>query len=95
MKKTLLIIMIIALLMLSSCKTGETQVEYVPVELNVQELIQPVLRMRPEEVRLIDAPESLSDIMQNSVSFQFAYEEWKGYAELLESFYKNLEGEQT
>lgn len=87
-----LIISVVAIMLLSlcSCHTTETKVEYVPTELNIEELIQPVLEMRPEQPRLIDSPESLSDIMQNSISFQFAYEDWRGYAELLESFYLSI-----
>lgn len=94
MKKRVLLTMIglcfCLLLSLSSCKTPETQVEYVPVELDIQDLIQPMLKMRPDDVKLIDPPETLSDIMSNSVSFQYAYETWKGYAEALENFYLSI-----
>lgn len=93
MKKVLLkiVFVFVVLLVLSSCKTPDPQVEYVPVELDVETLIQPILDMRPETVNLIDDPRTLSDLMSNSVSFQFAYERWMDYALTLEGFYLDLE----
>lgn len=88
MKKVLLFLAIILLAV--SCKTVEVRTEYVPVTLDYETLIKPITELRPEEVKLIDAPQDLSDIMQNSVSFQYAYENWKSYALSLEQFYKSL-----
>ena len=93
MKKTLLIIAVILLAV--SCKTAEVQTEYIPVELDVETLIEPILELKPEDVKLIDAPQDLSDIMENSVSFQYAYENWKSYALTLEQFYLSLNDAQA
>lgn len=77
--------------LLSSCATkAETEYVYVPVELNIQELVQPVLDMRPADVTLIEDVQTLSDVMQNSVSFQQSYNEWRSYAIALEGFISHL-----
>lgn len=81
---------VLSMLCLSSCRTVETKVEYVPVEYDFEELLRPITEQRPQPVKLIDAPSTLSDIMQNSVSFQYAYETWRDYALALEGFYKSL-----
>lgn len=76
---------VLSMLCLSSCRTVETKVEY-----DFEELLRPITEQRPQLVKLIDAPSTLSDIMQNSVSFQYAYETWRDYALALEGFYKSL-----
>ena len=88
------IVILFVLLCLCSCKTVETQTEYVPVTLDIEELIEPITELRPQDPQLIDAPSDLSDIMENSVSFQYAYENWKAYALSLEQFYTFLVDEQ-
>lgn len=93
MKKLLLFLFIVFIfLSLSSCKTPAPEVitEYVPVHYDWDTLLNPIKRHRPEVVQLIENPETLSDIMQNSVSFQYAYENWKAYALALEGFYHSF-----
>ena len=76
----------------TSCATKTvTEYQYIPVELNVGELAQPVLDMRPADVSLIEDVRTLSDAMQNSVSFQKSYNEWHSYADALEGFIRNLD----
>ena len=88
--KRLLPIVLLLVCLLVSCRTTETVVEYVPVELDVETLIKPIIQLRPADVILITNPETLSDIMQNSVAFQYAYQNWRDYAVTLENFYLEL-----
>ena len=90
MKKVVILLSVFCILFCVSCKTGETKTEYIPVTLDIETLMEPITELRPEEVQLIDAPIDLSDIMQNSVSFQYAYENWRNYALTLEQFYYSL-----
>lgn len=87
----LLVLVAVCLSLLVSCHSTETVTEYVPVEIDLERLVQPVLDLRPEDVVLIDDPKDLSDIMQNSVSFQYAYENWRLYAMSLERVYEELD----
>ena len=90
--KAFCIFFLLSLCLLSSCATKTTtEYVYVPVDLNVQELAQPVLDMRPADVVLIDDIQTLSDVMQNSVAFQQSYNEWRSYAIALEGFITNLD----
>lgn len=93
MKKALLLLAVILLAV--SCKTAEVKTEYVTVMPDVETLIEPILELKPEDVQLIDSPQDLSDIMENSVSFQYAYENWKTYALTLEQFYLSLTDEEA
>lgn len=88
MKKVLLFLAIILLAV--SCKSAEVKTEYIPIEIDYEELIEPILQLKPSDPELIDAPQDLSDIMQNSVSYQYAYQNWKSYALTLEGFYLSL-----
>ncbi len=88
MKKVLLFFAIILLAV--SCKSAEVKTEYIPIEINYEELIEPILQLKPSDPELIDAPQDLSDILQNSVSYQYAYQNWKSYALTLEGFYFSL-----
>lgn len=94
MKKALLLsftfIIFVSVLLPSCTSAKDVQIEYVPVEYDWDILLDPITQKRPDYVRLIDSPESLSDIMQNSVSFQYAYENWKDYALALESVYQSI-----
>ena len=74
----------------TSCRHTETITEYIPVEVDVAGLVQPLLDIRPQPVVLIEDVQTLSDIMENSVAFQNAYMDWKAYAEALESFCLSL-----
>lgn len=92
MKKWKLFFLLLSLLLcvFTSCRTKvETVTEYIPVELDIETLIQPVLELRPPTVMLRDVS-TLSDAMQNSVAFQKAYMNWRDYALTLESFYLSL-----
>lgn len=77
----------------TSCRTTETVVEYVPVELDVAGLVQPIVEQRPADVVLIEDVQTLADVMSNSVAFQKAYEDWKAYAITLEEFCLSLNSE--
>lgn len=77
----------------TSCRTVETVTEYVPVELNVAELVKPIVDQRPADVVLIEDVQRLSDVMENSVAFQKAYADWRAYAITLEEFCLSLSSE--
>ena len=80
------------LFLFTSCVTKtETVTEYIPVTLDVKSLAQPLLGMRPADVQLIENVETLSDVLQNSVSFQQSYNEWHAYADALEGFITSLD----
>ena len=91
MRKAILVFFIALCLILCSCRTTETVVEYVPVAIDIEGMIQPILKMRPSDVVLIEDVQTLSDVMTNSVAFQEAYENWRAYALALEGFYKSID----
>ena len=74
----------------TSCRTTETVTEYVPIEVDVSSLAQPILQLRPEPVTLIEDVQTLADAMSNSVAFQKSYMEWRDYALTLEDFITNF-----
>lgn len=83
-----------SLCLFTSCVTKtETITEYVPVSLDINSLIKPILDMRPEEAHLVEDVQTLADVMSNSVAFQTAYQNWRDYALTLEGFYLSLPAE--
>ena len=70
-----------------SCSTTETTTEYVPVAVDLTDVIEPVFALRPDNSTL-EINESqimtLLDVTKNSVQYQKAWEMWQTYAEMLE-----------
>lgn len=92
--KAFCIFFLLSLCLFTSCATRTvTEYQYIPVKLNVTELAQPLLDMRPADVVIIRDVQTLSDVMQNSVAFQQSYNEWHEYATALEGFIKGLDSE--
>lgn len=67
----------------------EVVTEYVPVELDLSDLIGVYFANRPDNSELnINTSNilELKDIVLNSLEYQKAWYNWQGYAELLEGF---------
>lgn len=105
MRKTCLLFSLVflsalCLLSLTSCSTTKTVepeivtvTEYVPMKLDLQDVIYPVIQMRPDNSQLKIKTEgeiqSVYDIVDNSLSYLKAWGAWQSYAETLE---KTLQG---
>ena len=86
--KRVLIMVLALLLVLVSCKSTETRIEYVPVTTDYTDIINPVFKLRPEFIpQDLLRPEeilTLEDVIHNSVCYQYAMENWRDYAVTLE-----------
>lgn len=68
-----------------SCSTTKTEV--VPVEIDLTDVVDPVLMQRPDNSVLQIHPGPIFDIMdviENSETYLYAWEMWEDYATLLE-----------
>lgn len=85
----------VCLFSFSSCTSTKTVTEYVPVPVktDIGALAQPLLSLRPSDVSIIEDVQTLSDVMQNSVSFQQSYNEWHAYADALEGFITSIDAD--
>jgi len=70
--------------------TGCTTTEYVPVEIDYYTQFEPILETRPETPKLIDDVKTVKDVLDNSLSWQFAYYELEDYCNALEEAIKQL-----
>lgn len=65
-----------------------TETEYVPVYIDLSEIVEPVLSMRPNNanyaVKTGTDIKNLFDLMNNSISYMTAWEDWQNYATALE-----------
>ena len=70
---------------LISCSTTKT--EAVPVEIDLTDVVDPVLMQRPDNSTLKIHPGpifELMDVIENSETYLYAWEMWEDYANLLE-----------
>ena len=71
---------------LISCSTTKT--EAVPVEIDLTDVVDPVLLQRPDNSILQIHPGpifELIDVVENSATYLYAWEMWEDYATLLEN----------
>lgn len=96
---TSLLAALLALAALTSCAT-KTQVEYVdrteyvPVYIDITDVVDPVLRFRPDnsiyEVKTGTNLKTTFDIIDNSNQYLRAWEDWEHYASALEDTLKDI-----
>lgn len=89
----------LALAALTSCAT-RTQVEYVdrteyvPVYIDITDVVDPVLRFRPDnsiyEIKTGTNLKTTFDIIDNSNQYLRAWEDWEHYASALEDTLKDI-----
>lgn len=99
MKRWTLFLIVCVLLPFSftSCSTTKTEtetiVEYVPVEIDLTDVVDPVLRLRPDntQLQIIEDVQTTLDIVSNSIQYQIAWERWQIYAEALEKVLNEVE----
>ena len=83
-----LILCALSLFLFGSCRSTRTETitEYVPVEIDLAGVVEPVFQLRPDNSQLqftTDVQTAL-DIVNNSIQYQKAWESWQIYAEALE-----------
>lgn len=63
-----------------------TQTEYVPVYIDITDVVDPVLRFRPDNstYKIKTKTTTTFDIIDNSIEYQRAWEDWQHYANALE-----------
>lgn len=96
---TSLLAAFLALAVLTSCAT-KTQVEYidrteyVPVYIDITDVVDPVLRFRPDnsiyEIKTGTNLKTTFDIIDNSNLYLRAWEDWEHYASALEDTLKDI-----
>ena len=66
-----------------SCRTT---IEYVPVPVDITDVVNPVLEQRPDNSKITVKAEveSVEDILENSAAYFYAWETWESYADALE-----------
>ena len=70
-----------------SCSTTKAEEVPVPVEIDLTDVIDPVLMQRPDNSTLVIHPGpifELIDVVENSATYLYAWEMWEDYATLLE-----------
>lgn len=79
-----LLLALLPLLLLCSCTTVKT--EYVPVVVDITDVVEPVLRQRPDNstVKVITEPSTIEDVVANQAACLYAWELWEHYADSLE-----------
>lgn len=67
----------------SSCRTTT---EYVPLKVDITDVVDPVLQQRPDNTKITVKADiqSLEDILENSAAYFYAWEAWESYADALE-----------
>lgn len=98
MKKwiVLFIASVLLLFLFGSCRSTKTEVvtEYVPVAIDLTDVVEPVFKLRPDNSKLeINTSNILTvlDVTKNSLQYQKAWESWQLYAEALEKVILNIE----
>lgn len=84
-----LLLVLVALALLVSCKSAEPLIEtrYVSVPVDISSSMAMVMATRPEiEFDVVTDIQSVSDIMANSLAYQTAWERWQDYAFRLEDY---------
>lgn len=84
-----LLLMLVALALLVSCKSAEPLIEtrYVSVPVDISSSMELVISTRPEtSFDLIEDIQTVADIMANSMAYQTAWERWQDYAFRLEDY---------
>jgi len=87
-----------SLFLCTSCTTTKTEyiTEYVPLEVDLSGIVEPVLAMRPDNTSLdihTGPVLQLSDVVHNSLQYQSAWFSWQDYAELLEDVINEIQVE--
>lgn len=97
MKKWILFLTacVLLLFLFGSCRSTRTETitEYVPVEIDLKAVVEPVFQLRPDNSKLqitTDVQTTL-DIVNNSIQYQKAWEGWQIYAEALEKVIVDIE----
>ena len=96
MRKWVCFICCLALLfLLGSCRSTRTETitEYVPAEIDLTGVIDPVFQLRPDNTKLdirMDVQTTV-DIVHNSVQYQNAWQNWQIYAEALEQVLEDID----
>ena len=90
MKKAITII--IAVLLLVSCKTSEPAVQVEPID--IAPSMEILFDARPDNSKLniITDIKTIEDIVHNSAEYVKAWEEWETYAYTLEDFIEEVNG---
>ena len=67
-----------------SCTT--TKIEYVPMKVDLTDVTDPVLMQRPDnsQILVIENPQTLEDIVENSAAYLYGWSVWQSYADALE-----------
>ena len=82
-----LLFVLLSLLSFSLISCSTTKTEAVPVEIDLTDVVDPVLLQRPDNSVLKIHPGPIFDIMdviENSETYLYAWEMWEDYATLLE-----------
>ena len=96
MKKWVFCICCFAFLFIfGSCRSTKTETitEYVPVEIDLAGVVEPVFQLRPDnsKLQIITDVQTNLDILNNSIQYQKAWEGWQIYAEALEKVIVDIE----
>ena len=78
-------LVLLSLLILSSCTT--TRIEYVPMQMDLTDVVNPVLETRPDNSVLQVYPGPIYEdwqVLRNAQTFLYAWEMWEAYADALE-----------
>lgn len=88
---TTLLGLLLCMVLLASCATKTeyvTQTEYVPVYIDLTDVVDPVLRFRPDNstyvIKTGSDVKTTFDIIDNSNQYLKAWEDWQHYATALE-----------
>lgn len=86
---------VLSLFLFGSCTSTRTETitEYVPVEIDLSGVVDPVLQLRPDNSKLdirLDVQTTV-DIVHNSVQYQNAWQNWQIYAEALEQVLEDID----
>ena len=83
------------LFLFGSCTSTRTETitEYVPVEIDLKDVVEPVFQLRPDNSKLDIhlAVQTTVDIVHNSVQYQKAWQNWQIYAEALEQVIEDID----
>lgn len=86
MKKWALCFLCAMLLFLcGSCRSTKTVIEYLPAEIDIADVVEPIYAMRPDnKVEIILDVQDVADIVTNSAVYLRQWKLWQTYAEGLE-----------
>ena len=86
-----LLVLLLCMVLLASCATKTeyvTQTEYVPVYIDLTDVVGPVLRFRPDNstyvIKTGNNLKTTFDVIDNANQYLKAWEDWEHYATALE-----------